>query len=865
MNVAELLRSIQLGSDVAESDSGLSSYFFHTTAFDEMVDDEVDILLGPKGSGKTAIFRMLSEQGAELEPISDVDVIPAFNTQGAVVFGQTPNEHLTDPRLMRRVWIVYLLATVGNYLCDKYDQSWDSVRDLQTRLESLGLRARAATIRATWDAIVAKVGPEENGAPTPPDAFGSPLPETMDFQEHGQLTLPPQLSDSRSWTHNAFDPEELIRLEHAVLQTAGRRCWLVLDRLDEAFQDHPDHEVSLLRSLLRAHSDVCSFGRTLRVKVFLRTDIYSRVTQDQGFLNLDHLRAMTIKWTSDALANVIANRLKSNQTFREAFAATLEQLPTDLTPIDLQKGKKHSSPSAQILYLYIPRHVFVYTSNRKHDRRSGFRWCLDQVVDSSLEPAPRNVLSLFREARRHKLSNQLAQLVAVKEGEPLLSHEDLNAAWRTVSDIRLVDTLYAESSELRPFIERFRQWSVTSNVDAVAALFGLDTSSTEWVISHLERAGLLIRNSPSTVRIAALYVPALQASNQTASLARAGTVAARLGPVSSKLYGRNLEGAQPLPVAQAAVVANTITTTTTTTVTPAGESDTVNAEHRFDYLYRLLKSYANPKMSASDPAALNPIIVAAKAKAREGKPSEAVDLLRRPGPLHLGTAHTLLAIANGSEDPELCQRVLGEVVKIDDADHYAELLGRAVVTASISAKLLTPYLGQVLNLTSTQLESTLPAMLAALDSQPRYENRFWREVMIALAPRATFYPRAAQVLDVVAASRFLTTLSSIEEQERSAPLTLGRSLASAWWPNLEKSKTIPVFEGVLYAYARSPSSTSPHLQPEDVVSIAELLSILGRPPQPRKAAIPSLLAELGQASPATYAEIRKWGEGGAAW
>jgi hypothetical protein len=74
------------------------------------------------------------------------------------------------------------------------------------------------------------------------------------------------------------EPQELVRHDDALrllndgLTELGFRAWVVLDRLDEAFQGFPDAEIPVLRALLRTHLDLGAFDH-LTLKLFVRKDL----------------------------------------------------------------------------------------------------------------------------------------------------------------------------------------------------------------------------------------------------------------------------------------------------------------------------------------------------------------------------------------------------------------------------------------------------------------------------------------------------------------------------------------------------------------------------------------------------------------
>src|SRR5438874_13255296 len=82
MNRKEALRQLRLGSSVAESDDDLQDYFVETESFRSLIRGDGDIVAGDKGTGKSAIFKILAAQYENIPELKRVDVIPAFNTGG---------------------------------------------------------------------------------------------------------------------------------------------------------------------------------------------------------------------------------------------------------------------------------------------------------------------------------------------------------------------------------------------------------------------------------------------------------------------------------------------------------------------------------------------------------------------------------------------------------------------------------------------------------------------------------------------------------------------------------------------------------------------------------------------------------------
>ena len=71
-------RKLQLGNSVAEFDNELEKYFVETEPFRALVEDRADVIAGDKGTGKTALYRILCKRYVSIDRLSDVEVVAAF-------------------------------------------------------------------------------------------------------------------------------------------------------------------------------------------------------------------------------------------------------------------------------------------------------------------------------------------------------------------------------------------------------------------------------------------------------------------------------------------------------------------------------------------------------------------------------------------------------------------------------------------------------------------------------------------------------------------------------------------------------------------------------------------------------------------
>ena len=118
MTPKALLNLCDLGSSVAEFDSRLQEYFLETQVYRDFVAGKIDIVSGDKGTGKSAIFRIVRDRYKLVPELRDVEIIPGFNEKGNPVFQRlTQSSSLPEGQYIT-VWNGFVLSAVGNWLLD---------------------------------------------------------------------------------------------------------------------------------------------------------------------------------------------------------------------------------------------------------------------------------------------------------------------------------------------------------------------------------------------------------------------------------------------------------------------------------------------------------------------------------------------------------------------------------------------------------------------------------------------------------------------------------------------------------------------------------------------------------------------------
>ena len=155
MLIKELLQKLTIGSSVAEFDEDLERYFVETETFRALVQNRADIIAGDKGTGKTALFRVLQKRYARLPELKSIEVISAFNPTGNPVFQRLAQEQVLSEGDYTLIWKAYFLSLVGNWLLGIYEGSYTaSMKKLDDLLNGLSLRSVDDTASTIFSKIL---------------------------------------------------------------------------------------------------------------------------------------------------------------------------------------------------------------------------------------------------------------------------------------------------------------------------------------------------------------------------------------------------------------------------------------------------------------------------------------------------------------------------------------------------------------------------------------------------------------------------------------------------------------------------------------------------------------------------------------
>lgn len=487
MEAQQVVQSISMGSRVAEEEQrDLSTYFVETENWRKVYHGEADVIFAPKGGGKSAIYSMLLAREGELFD-RGILLAAAENPSGGTAFAEVENEPPTSEPEFIGLWKIYFLTILAQTLTT-YDFKSEPAKRLLAKVEEAGLlqpstAGRRQLVRRAMDYVKSFFR-----APASLETTFTVDPSSGIPVFSPKITFVEPTTEQR--TAGSLFIDELFDLAEQALADNESSIWILLDRLDIAFADSPELEGNALRALFRVYRDLRTRSN-VDLKIFLRSDIWESITK-QGFREASHItRDLSIEWNENTLLRLTVQRLLRSDELRSQYGVDQEQVLSD---IDQQR---------EFFYQVYPPQV-----DQGSKKPGTIDWCLSRTRDGTGQSAPRELIHLLSETRNSQL-RRFETGQAAPEGETVFDRQAFKEALPAVSKVRLTQTLYAEHSALRHYIERLEGQKTRHNASSLAALWGVTDAQAAQVAEQLVGIGFF-EPRMSDYWVPFMYRPALE-------------------------------------------------------------------------------------------------------------------------------------------------------------------------------------------------------------------------------------------------------------------------------------------------------------------------------------------------------------------
>jgi hypothetical protein len=464
-NIKKALDKATFGSRIAEDDTTLQKYFVETEQWRKILADEVDIVFGAKGSGKSALYSLLVARKEVLRLDKRTMFLAAENPRGTPAFRDLTVSPPISEEQFRSLWKLYFLSIAASYLrhhITSVKSSNETANKVFKILEKNNLLEPNANLKSRLKSVLDYVRKYF------PTIEGSVKDPTTGMEYSGKITMSAPSVEDKGLGFCSLD-ELLDDLNYAYAEYKAT-TWLVLDRLDVAFTESSDLEGNALRSLFRTYLDMTALTN-IRIKIFLRDDIWKKIV-DNGFREASHVtRTLTLSWDHATLRNLLVKRLVSNP------------LICDLYSVDPLAIEASADLQGKFFDMIFPSQID--TGLRKPVTLD---WMLSRTADGSKRTAPRELIHLLIEARDEQL-----KLLQLGNTEPingkLFDKLAIKSALPAVSKIRYEQTLCAENPTLKEYLHKFEGKKTDQSISSLAKLWEVTDKKAVIIADSLVEAG----------------------------------------------------------------------------------------------------------------------------------------------------------------------------------------------------------------------------------------------------------------------------------------------------------------------------------------------------------------------------------------
>lgn len=343
------IRKIDFGRDIAELDGALSDYFLTTSAYEDVISGRKSLLIGRKGSGKTAIMKYCVDN--EKRATQCIYKIEAT--------------HATYSKISEKLLSV---ASSIQHLDSSFKLAWlltTLVRLIDRFLEE-NLFAVTHDEKVLYEFATEKLGYDRNDSISAIAGYVFDWYRNLRKVDKLERDIPKPAIKEIDAFH--FDEVKLLKMiGHAAnrLNQRGQSVYIFYDKLDERW-DSSDLHIAFLQGLFLALKDIKTLGYRIYPVALLRDDIFRSVTRN--FQHIDHYRMeiANVRWDETSLIELIGLRIRNS--LKNAGERSLAESNKDLWALAFPQefpDRMHTHPSYTYLIertLFRPRDIIFLCS-----------------------------------------------------------------------------------------------------------------------------------------------------------------------------------------------------------------------------------------------------------------------------------------------------------------------------------------------------------------------------------------------------------------------------------------------------------------------------------------------------------------------
>lgn len=413
------LKALDFGAVDSESEPDLEQRFVRTADFDRFLEPQHTLILGPKGSGKSALFEMFAKHLPSTHKLAG-DRLKNVLIGTGTGFGDLTELTTTD------------IKSFQKFDHFQYDSVWKLYIALKLAMElgRLGYASDGALrdfLRATRRIRDYRMGPMMSSGWR---LIAGNAPSELEINVMGSGA---RIKSGKG----SLDVLDLLDDIQHVLEVNNRRIWMLFDKIDEIHPTDPEQRDRALEGLFPACMAIQRAFPNIVPRIFIRSDLYGPHLR---FTNKSHLigKQFEIDWDRTAIRLLLVKRAIVNDDVREWVESAVPALKGK----DPEALKENDIAQAAEV-------IFDKRAYPGQNEAQTLSWMIARATDAKGATFPREMIVYGNIAKENQL----------KKGGPgeasLITGRAVVDAYYDVSRIRC-ETYLTEFPELRTHIKRFR-------------------------------------------------------------------------------------------------------------------------------------------------------------------------------------------------------------------------------------------------------------------------------------------------------------------------------------------------------------------------------------------------------------------------
>jgi hypothetical protein len=415
----DALNALDFGMVDSESEPDLDKRFVRTSDFDDFLNPRNVLIIGAKGSGKSALFEMFSKHlpstrrlaGDRMDRVL-VSTGTGFGDLTELTTADINRFHAQGEFQYDALWKVYIAFKCAIALGQQSYSSNGPLREFLRLTKGLKDYRIAPMLTSAWQLV------------------GGSAPSGIEVNVMGNGA---KITTGRG----TIDVLDLLADIQDVLQRNNQRLWLLFDKIDELHPTEPDKRRTALEGLFPACRSVQRAFDRIVPRVFIRSDLYG---PQLNFPNKDHFRdkKFEIKWERDDLALMVLKRGMAVDAVRGYVRAVVPEVG-DTAAEELAPATREAAFDVLFEKRAYPGPKEALT----------LKWMIDRASDAKGHAFPRELINYGNISRDKQRGRGGPAETALIAGRSVVD------AYYDVSRNRREDFL-AEFPDLEEHFKRFR-------------------------------------------------------------------------------------------------------------------------------------------------------------------------------------------------------------------------------------------------------------------------------------------------------------------------------------------------------------------------------------------------------------------------